>query len=1400
MADVGVLQLSIQDNSSQAAGGLVALAGALERVRTAIGNGIHLEGVSESITRVGNAINTAFSDASIERVNNMVTAINRLSTASNRINGSLNAFAQVTNTVNNAVDEGGFRDVAASTNEAAVGVQNLTDETRTVAATIGEAAEETNVLGRETEEATGEMNRMCSGVNSLRGAFTRMFPTLSSFISSAMRIARMRFIRAVIKEITGGISEGVENAYRYSQKLGSSFATNMDSAASSLLQMKNSIGAALMPVLETLIPYLQTAVNWFIELVNYANQFVALMRGQSTWTKATTTSAKAFDDVKNSAKGASSAIKDLLADWDELNIIQSETGSSGSGTGTKAITDYLNMFEEVDEYNDKIKDVVAFIKSNFETIKDLVTNIGLAILAWKISNGLTGFLSTLATMATIGFIIKVAVDATEALDNAYIESDNIGALIGDSVIAGALAGVAGYLANARLGETAGYIAAGLVLAVSAGTTFSKVKDAKNEAQANMLQMTGGIKAGIAWALFSAGFIASGVAEGLAIAGGFITVALITYITYELRIQAEAAEKAKEMARRAFAETGSGGGINAQDYITALQSEFDKQTAGSKLILDAYVEVPDLKNKLYDASSQIAAFNQIIFNGKGKLSDEDAEAFKTNWEKVIETLNSLNTNEYGTILAGLTEAMSSKSEELRASAEEIRTTFIMLEKNISAENAEIYKEMERLYTKIASGEEVSEQDLKDYEKYYRVFAAATETGMAEIEAAIEKGKTIDFGDESTAVENAKEFIKTVGESTNAAIEEENEALAAVQQSIASKIRIETAKKDEGLITEEEYNKRIKNYNDILETVNNLYNGENGKIAEINAKMQDAYDLVFRQALSSPNANTDAYWEQVLLPLMREAKEAGYSFPDELIQAYTEGINSNYLDFGTPADSFLKQLEENGIADPGQIASALEQLINNTFHEQENLVQKYVFDILFGKMEEYGLNENEMEAKDLLKIEGWDLLSEEWKQDYVNAFIEAFGVGETNKILQALGVDDTTILKYFQNSINPTALENGLKTIFTFSPLQDMFYGWTETGRNDVGARISKIFSEDMSEDDIVSKLNDLEDRFGYSKVYDALMTFDPAKTLLDKWLGRDTSAEDANLADDVKQDMEERIAEAIEEMTADAEMLSPFTNLGDTEIPVEIEIDPMAKFKHVHNRREVQDEYFEDLKYIKSQLQSAMESDISDSELYGWLLGFEHDYGYDKVNKIVQELDIPAKVKEQWAEEGNKIDLPGVDSSGMQTGADEAASSIEGMANRIRAAISSLDGITVDADLFGTHTTGGISVSIPVAATPAYEGGIFTSGDIFTANENGRAEMIGSFGSRTAVANNEQIVSGISSGVAQANTGVESRLDTIENLMIRILNKEFTARAVPNSSWGAHNTKSNAQYSKVTGVY
>lgn len=86
--------------------------------------------------------------------------------------------------------------------------------------------------------------------------------------------------------------------------------------------------------------------------------------------------------------------------------------------------------------------------------------------------------------------------------------------------------------------------------------------------------------------------------------------------------------------------------------------------------------------------------------------------------------------------------------------------------------------------------------------------------------------------------------------------------------------------------------------------------------------------------------------------------------------------------------------------------------------------------------------------------------------------------------------------------------------------------------------------------------------------------------------------------------------------------------------------------------------------------------------------------------------------------------------------------------------------------FGFNIAHVQEISIPRLAT----GGMVETGQMFIAREAG-PEMVGSIGRNTAVANNDQIVAGIASGVASANSESNSLLREQNSLLRALLEKE-----------------------------
>lgn len=192
-------------------------------------------------------------------------------------------------------------------------------------------------------------------------------------LNSILRIAKYRAIRAVLKEITDGFKEGLENAYKYSSLNGGQLSKSLDGAATSMLYLRNSIAAAAAPLINALAPALDFVINKVVELINWLNQTFATLTGQTTWMKATR-AATTYGEATDSASKKTKAFKATLLGIDEINKLNdnSSSGSGGSGGGT----DPSKMFTEeqlntsTTEFAKKLKE--AWEKEDFETVGETI--------------------------------------------------------------------------------------------------------------------------------------------------------------------------------------------------------------------------------------------------------------------------------------------------------------------------------------------------------------------------------------------------------------------------------------------------------------------------------------------------------------------------------------------------------------------------------------------------------------------------------------------------------------------------------------------------------------------------------------------------------------------------------------------------------------------------------------------------------------------------------------------------------------------------------------------------------------------------------------------------------------------------------------------------------------------
>ncbi len=109
-------------------------------------------------------------------------------------------------------------------------------------------------------------------------------------------------------------------------------------------------------------------------------------------------------------------------------------------------------------------------------------------------------------------------------------------------------------------------------------------------------------------------------------------------------------------------------------------------------------------------------------------------------------------------------------------------------------------------------------------------------------------------------------------------------------------------------------------------------------------------------------------------------------------------------------------------------------------------------------------------------------------------------------------------------------------------------------------------------------------------------------------------------------------------------------------------------------------------------------------------------------------------------------------------------------NFVFSAVNSILGSLRGLSIFGITPFAGLrDINVPQIPTLA-DGGFVDQGQLFIAREAG-AEMVGSIGNRTAVANNDQIVEGITYGVREANDDVVTAIYAIGQQVIAAMREQ-----------------------------
>lgn len=251
----------------------------------------------------------------------------------------------------------------------------------------------------------------------------------------------------------------------------------------SLQGLKGSWGAAFAPILNAVIPVLQTLIGWLAKAASAIAQFFAVLSGKGTFKKAIANTGKLSDNLGGAADNAKEAKKQLMG-IDTLNVMNDTNTGSGGGGGANNAFDLVDEAVDMDSFTGKLalsfKDV--FLDWNDLTGEQIAEKIiaGLTVLA----GGVMGFMIGGVPGAIVGTLAGLSIGLVA--DSLIFDHD--GNLSANEIFKSLLLllmGVAGGLIGFSLG---GFTGAAIGATVGVGLALA-VRDVGVEVTSNWSEST-----------------------------------------------------------------------------------------------------------------------------------------------------------------------------------------------------------------------------------------------------------------------------------------------------------------------------------------------------------------------------------------------------------------------------------------------------------------------------------------------------------------------------------------------------------------------------------------------------------------------------------------------------------------------------------------------------------------------------------------------------------------------------------------------------------------------------------------------------------------------------------------------------------------------------------------------
>ncbi len=274
----------------------------------------------------------------IKSLDDATREVNKLAEAKAKLEATNAAYNDPTNTA----EYQKLSDQLSDANREMAMLSKRHDEIIAKQSGIGSGAKQIEKVGKAAKKSAGLMSTLLSRLKGI-----------------ALSLLIFNWITKAFNGMVGSFKTGIQNMAKYS----GSFNERMSSLKSSIATLNAALGTLAAPIVSMVTPALARLCDWLTRAINAMNQFIALLSGQSTWTRAKQQQvdyAKSLEKTSGVAKKTAGA----LAAFDDLNVLQ-KNDSGGSGSSTAGMYEEVQVSDKMSSKLGKVKDLAKQIKEEF---------------------------------------------------------------------------------------------------------------------------------------------------------------------------------------------------------------------------------------------------------------------------------------------------------------------------------------------------------------------------------------------------------------------------------------------------------------------------------------------------------------------------------------------------------------------------------------------------------------------------------------------------------------------------------------------------------------------------------------------------------------------------------------------------------------------------------------------------------------------------------------------------------------------------------------------------------------------------------------------------------------------------------------------------------------------------